>query len=248
MVRKYGKRNYPRFMDKSMISFNYHSYFDQIYLINLKRRPDRLRDFFKNNNKHFSEKDIKIFEAIDGKNIEDQSWEYSKGALGCRLSHLEIFKNAVEENHKRILIIEDDAIIKNGFSKKLKYLINKIGNEWDMIYFGGTHNNAPIRNDQHILRLQCTLTTHCYALNIKCIPFLIEKIETDMRWVDCVIADQHAKLRVYGFQKPLAIQQKSYSDIIEDFANYNTSTFTRVKNYLSKSFEALISIAKNADK
>ncbi|WP_231427102.1 glycosyltransferase family 25 protein [Pedobacter sp. Leaf250] len=220
---------------------NYRQYFDQIYLVNLKRRPDRLESFFIKNKEIFSKNDIKVFEAVDGKAIiKNIDWSYSKGALGCRLSHLKILKDAEEKKFSRILIIEDDAIIKKNFNSKLKYLLKTINYDWDMIYFGGTHNLPPIQIDKNITRITRTLTTHCYAVNYRCIAELIQKIETDKRWVDCAIADLHSSLLVYGFSDNVATQQKGYSDILEEVVDYNTPFFVKIKRKIRKIIKKIV--------
>lgn len=72
--------------------------FDRIYLINLKRCPERLIQFAKEAQEYGI--DFEIFEAV----------EHEIGSYGCSLSHIEIIKKAKAEGLKNVLIFEDDCI------------------------------------------------------------------------------------------------------------------------------------------
>ena len=208
-------------------------YFDQVYCINLKSRPDRLTAF-KKNYKVLGTDKITITEAVNGKEIDPGSWQYSLGSLGCRLSHLNIYKEALNNHYTRILVLEDDVIIQKNFRKKLTELINLVNDDWDMIYFGGYHYLKPDTISNDFIKLNNTLTTHAIAFNTRCLPKVIHKIESDQRWLDSVIADLHPSLKVYGFVKPLALQKTGYSDIEEKNINYNPGFFDKVVFKLKK--------------
>jgi GR25 family glycosyltransferase involved in LPS biosynthesis len=71
--------------------------FDDIFVINLKEHPERLKRF----EKHAKEYGIKykVFNAI----------KHEIGSYGCSLSHLEIIKYAKRKGLKNVLVFEDDA-------------------------------------------------------------------------------------------------------------------------------------------
>tara|TARA_B110000971_G_C20039092_1_gene516412 strand:+ start:2104 stop:3072 length:969 start_codon:yes stop_codon:yes gene_type:complete len=57
----------------------------------------------------------------------------SNGVVGCCLSHLWCIKNAIENNYKHFLILEDDVV----FHKDFKYLFSKVNYQsYDMIQLG----------------------------------------------------------------------------------------------------------------
>lgn len=115
--------------------------FDQVYLLNLDRRPDRLdkvsQKLLKLNIK------FKRFSAVDGNSLEDiigsRSLE-NKFALACLLSHIEIIKDAKLNNFKKILIIEDDVLISEKFNEHLQK-IKSLNDDWKMLYFGCSQYN-----------------------------------------------------------------------------------------------------------
>lgn len=214
-------------------------YFDKIYCINLAHRKDRLLKFRKNIRNLGTDK-ITYFSAIDGTKVIDHDWEHSKGALGCRLSHLTILKEAKHNNFKKILIFEDDAIVLKSFRSKFEYLISIVGDNWDMIYFGGKHYLKPDVIDRKVIKLNNTLTTHSLAINHRCYDKLIKKIEEDKRWLDSVIADLHPKLVVYGFQNMPVKQSDGYSDIVERNINYYPSLLQQLPYFVKATIKKII--------
>lgn len=126
------------------------------YLINLKKRADRLERFNKNVKKYLPDINIEIVEAIDGSTLDINelnlkknvnSWNYKylnektlKGVIGCCLSHLECYNKIIHSENNFALIFEDDCcfiknkeIEANEFLKKLP-IPEKFGiiwlNEW----------------------------------------------------------------------------------------------------------------------
>lgn len=82
------------------------------FVINLKRRPDRLEHIKKE--MEYIDWQYELFEAID------------MGChVGCTMSHLEILKIAKSRNYESVLIIEDDCT----FMPYSKSLIKKIEEE-----------------------------------------------------------------------------------------------------------------------
>jgi glycosyl transferase family 25 len=73
--------------------------FGGVYVINLDRRPDRLRDVTDELNK--IELPFTRFSAIERK----------PGILGCGLSHLAVLKEARQLGLKNVLILEDDFML-----------------------------------------------------------------------------------------------------------------------------------------
>jgi GR25 family glycosyltransferase involved in LPS biosynthesis len=81
--------------------------FDNIkkYVINLKKRPNRLNHMVKEMN--YMSFDFEVFEGIERNSHE-----------GCALSHIEIIKRAKEQNLDRVIVMEDDIFFM-PYSKSL---------------------------------------------------------------------------------------------------------------------------------
>lgn len=117
-------------------------YFDEIYLLNLKRRDDRLKITEKKLND--SSIDHIVFDAVDGsvmnavwkshheKNIRFENSNY----LACAISHLSIYNHAIQNEFDRILIIEDDVSILKNANEKFNSIRDQIPEKWDLLYLG----------------------------------------------------------------------------------------------------------------
>uniref|UniRef100_A0A914DW51 Glycosyltransferase 25 family member n=1 Tax=Acrobeloides nanus TaxID=290746 RepID=A0A914DW51_9BILA len=127
--------------------------FDKIYLINLKRRPERLRRMelvFK-----LLGIDYTLFEAVDGKHLAPEELEeiefmpgyqdpyykrpMKKGEIGCFLSHYRIWEDVVKNSYSRVIVFEDDVRFMENSTIELNEMVEdlmKMRTEWDFIYLG----------------------------------------------------------------------------------------------------------------
>ncbi|XP_069497173.1 procollagen galactosyltransferase 2 [Ambystoma mexicanum] len=129
--------------------------FNEIFLINLKRRKDRrdrmLRSLYE------QEIQAQVVEAVDGKALNSSQLkamnidmlpgyhdpysgrELTRGEIGCFLSHYYIWKEVVDRNLETALVIEDDVRFENQFKRKLMKVMHDIEEaqlEWELIYIG----------------------------------------------------------------------------------------------------------------
>ena len=108
------------------------------YVINLKRRPDRLKAF-----QDSSPVLATVFYGFDAKNELVNPYPLIQcrkpGEIGCFISHLQIYERIVNEGHKWTLILEDDAIFCDQFKEKLSILLHEISTvpRPQILYVGG---------------------------------------------------------------------------------------------------------------
>ena len=119
---------------------------DCVYVINLDERPDRWESV----KKQFDQQKITPYRvsAINGWKIPktqsiglfDQDSQLLKepfgGALGCLLSHVSIYKNALDQEFNTVWICEDDIEFQQS-AKKISCLVQQLSAldpEWDILY------------------------------------------------------------------------------------------------------------------
>ncbi|CAI5444275.1 unnamed protein product [Caenorhabditis angaria] len=126
--------------------------FDRIYLINLKRRSERLERM----QKIFEILGIEfqILEAVDGQNLENIAEKYQildgyldpiknrpmkNGEIGCFLSHFRIWREILEEKLEKVVVFEDDLRFSAGGLKRIREVLMDLEASrriWDLIYLG----------------------------------------------------------------------------------------------------------------
>jgi GR25 family glycosyltransferase involved in LPS biosynthesis len=123
-------------------------YFDKIYVLNLHRRKDRFQDIDKRLKRFGIE--YERFGATDG-SVMKHIWEKfyvdnqnftTPNYLACAVSHLSIYKDAIQNDYQKILIIEDDVLI----NKNIHTLFESLDiPEWDDLFYLGF---IPLSDDQ----------------------------------------------------------------------------------------------------
>ena len=115
----------------------------KIYVLNLKRRPDRLKKFKEMNINEISQ--FHVFEAVDvmslkpshkiQKLFQHNDYKYRRGIVGCALSHVAMWHELITKNLDSMVILEDDAELTNNFIEKLLHVIS-ISPNADIIFLG----------------------------------------------------------------------------------------------------------------
>lgn len=114
----------------------------ETYVVNLDRRPDRMKDF----DKVSPVKYIK-FSAIDGKWLkpsiqlqqifERNDYNMRSGMVGCAMSHIKLLIQLVKSEQKMYCILEDDITFTDNFVQKVQQVLKDADKyDWDLIYLG----------------------------------------------------------------------------------------------------------------
>uniref|UniRef100_A0AC35GEH7 Uncharacterized protein n=1 Tax=Panagrolaimus sp. PS1159 TaxID=55785 RepID=A0AC35GEH7_9BILA len=180
----------PRFPSPSTFGF------DMIYVINLKRRPERLQKI----DLIMKLLGIKYqhFEAVDGKALTDEDLlnlkfmpEYEDpfakrpmtlGEVGCFLSHYKIWEDTVKQNYQNVIIFEDDIKFVVNSTNVLNGVMEdliKTQLEWDIIYFGRKKMTSQgdeffVQGHRYLSTLAYSYWTLGYALSLNGAKKLIE--------------------------------------------------------------------------
>lgn len=124
-----------------------------IHLINLDRSAGRLAEFMATN-PHLSR--VRRFPAVDGNNISRKQFcelgvfrtempGYSNGAVGCALSHLALWKEALTQS-RVVTVLEDDAITNMHFEAEASGLVASLPPDWDIVLWGWNFDSILLFN------------------------------------------------------------------------------------------------------
>lgn len=206
-------------------------FFDRIYWINSKNRPDRKKNMLK----RLEGWEATHFEAvwmnrIDATKIDfhpDQVRRLDNGEIGCFLSHRRIYEIIEKDQLDKTLILEDDAEPTPDFMERFAEQISQVPDDWDMIYLGQINCDSHIIQDgrkakTHALKdnisheiysaNRCWLT-HAYAVRGKAIGYLLEGTKQISYTIDAQLADLQSGLKVYAFHPNLINQDKTKSSL-----------------------------------
>jgi len=179
--------------------FNQINEINEIYVINLKKRPERLKEF---NNNYKLNRDYKLIEAIDGNNINDidkiigdegkrsldnyyiynikRRFHYelsSYGAIGCYLSHVNLWKEIIKNNYKNVIIFEDDVNVSNIQYNYLIKRINLLPDDWDiylLINPDYCYEKVKVENKRNLYKVKRFFLLHAYIINMNACKKIIE--------------------------------------------------------------------------
>ncbi len=125
-------------MDSSL-----NQYFDQIYLINLPRRQDKLIKVLWQLNKYNIK--VRLIEAFDGRHPKHYFAQkiLSPGAYGYVLTWERIIENAKLNRYKKILIFDDDIVLCKDFNKLFTNWIKDLKNNLNLKNNNNNNNLNP---------------------------------------------------------------------------------------------------------
>lgn len=218
------------------------SFFDKIFLINLRRRKDRLAESvleFEANG--ISPFDVERFEAYD---------HPTSGTHGCTVSHRTLLRKIANGPWGKVLVLEDDFAVltksrlaAGGFggvnpvwttfhtvlngegtlNQRFDYLAPFIPEKWDVLYLAAGYGEPPIsRYNKHVIRCGAMKTTSSYGITREMARFLDERVtasqgsddlETFPGHIDDLISESSHDHLYYVLQPRLLYQRKTFSDI-----------------------------------
>jgi GR25 family glycosyltransferase involved in LPS biosynthesis len=212
------------------------NYIDNVYLINMDKDTDRLEKV----KKECDIVDIK-FERFPGVKIADLSKNIldkyipeniqkygTNGMIGCGLSHLFIWEDAIKKNYKNILVLEDDVYFTDDFKEYFINVIKEVPDDYDILYLGYKDSVCEAPKDSsfnYIYKPYFPLLTHAMIISnkgLKKLKSLIVKIDDHIDWL---IANNNKKLNIYVSKKKIVNQ------IWKSSNNSTLNNFPKIINF-----------------
>ena len=210
---------------------------DEIYLINLQRRPDRLENFMTHFNKSdFKGYNVMKFDSVDGTNLKIDSvplsevaraelkqiettgfrskhYQLTRGAIGCYLSHVKVWEHMLKQTHDRILIFEDDAQVPPNLLRDIDKSMKHIPTNWDIVLFG--YHCKVCTNEKKYKKVDRFILLHCYMIKRNAIIKLLKTntLFPITQQIDSLLSELSNILNIYAVDKHLIKQFGSRTDI-----------------------------------
>lgn len=187
------------------------------FVINLKRRPDRLRQFL-------GRIEVagwpagwpkpEVFPAIEGDVVGvPATFTQGGGAYGCRCSHVRILQDCLMDRIEPVLVMEDDADFRPEFPAALERFAAVIPDDWEGVMIGGQHHAPPERIGDGIVRVRCAQRTHGYIARGRYLRGLQERWGNATVHIDWLMNDWQQGFKVYAPKPWLIGQAGGRSDI-----------------------------------
>lgn len=202
---------------------------DEVFVLTLARRPDRLDRFQRNLvNLEWPFKAPEVFLAVDGYAAAvPGNWPFTPGAWGCLRSHAMILQAAQTRGARSLLILEDDAIFPLSFAARVRQILNELPPTWEGLMMGGQHVRTPIGISERLSRCRGTVRTHCYAVRGPLLARLERAYSRGVGHADRILARLMTRFEFYAPVPFLVGQAAGASDI--DYRLWPTR-FTRGSN------------------
>lgn len=162
--------------------------FDEVFLINLARRPDRRQRMLSALME--LEIDPLVVNAVDGSALNSSDIKklgvnllpgyydpfsgrtLTKGEVGCFLSHYHVWKEIVERGLEKAVVLEDDVRFGAHFRKRLLRLMEDLEQaqlNWDLIYLGRKQVNSeaeePLEDVRNLVVAEYSYWTLAYLIS-----------------------------------------------------------------------------------
>lgn len=202
---------------------NIKGYFDRVVVVSMADRMELRKRFYNElSRRGWPFKMPEVFTGVPGRLLPTpQGWPTSAGAWGCMLSHQQILQHAIVDGVKRLLVLEDDAVLVPGFSERAREFLNLVPDDWDMLFLGGQHDDPPLAVLQGglppaysgLVRCIRTERTHAYAVQGDFMRTLYRQWVSRMGHCDVVLQSLIPTHKVYAPRFFLAGQGEHVSDI-----------------------------------
>ena len=211
---------------------------DQIFLINLPRRGDRLKHAMETLGKlGIEHSKVEVFDGYDRPRPDINNPESQpNGTFGCTSSHRGVLEIIAHRRIKRALVLEDDfEFAYTNATRRFRCdpqalfdeACREIPANFDLLYLAGHYAEVPQeRISKHIIRVGRMFTTSSYVITSEAARKMAPYI-SGIGPIDCLFSEFTKKrmdgvklLDAYCLEPRIFIQYTNHSDLHEKVENY----------------------------
>lgn len=180
------------------------NFFDEVYVINLPHRVDRLEQMDEELHQHGIP--FTIWEAIRNDN----------GVIGLVETMKKLLYNVVEKRQSNVIILEDDAsfLVSDPVSF-IKEIMPQIPKRYHLFYLGLNLITRPTRISQNVLKVNDCYSTHAIVYSYEGAKLALDMLNSQpAKAYDIMVRENILPLQqCYCTYPMIATQRVSYSDI-----------------------------------
>ena len=156
-------------------------------------------------------------EAVNGQDVffKTISTKRMRGHAGCQSSHMKVLQS-IKGTSDWHLIIEDDAVLLDGFLSEVKEVISSLPIDATMCYLGGNtylYEDSTKEYNDSFVRAYKVMATHCYLVKDESIDNILHVLNKRWHKVDVMLMEYQMNNVVYMTKKCLSWQRESFSNI-----------------------------------
>lgn len=235
-----------------------------VYVINLVSNTERLESFkYQYEKSDLAWKKYIVYPAVVGKELDiikyvtpdaynqvmetdatkrrKHHYDITKGAVGCYLSHLDIYRKIAASNKKYGLIFEDDVMIATDFYKRMLYGLNTVPDDWDIYLLGLICLKCDIKSEY--INVNRFWGLHGYLVKKETAQRLVnylDKLISKQIDADISLLIKEKKVKVYGINPIIVAQQNAFLSDIQVPVENNIDAFNeefnqkQLKHFITK--------------
>lgn len=107
--------------------------------------------------------------------------------FGCYMSHVSLWQNLVQMEVPYAVVLEDDAVVTDRFSDELKAKLQRLPDNWDILFLNGCYKKLGYVFDDGLRQSRGGLCTFAYTISLKGARYLLQRAVRSDKPIDHVI-------------------------------------------------------------